>query len=217
MSDSQIRELQELLSEDPMERLFRLSAQQLKDAQAAGEANPPCTPHEILWRDAGFCSESEFLRCNRLSIDKEEDRAEGRLLVREFMEEQRQDQEHASSEAEEVEFFTSSQLADHDTDDVKPKSSDLDYARSGDVRMAGRPSAYDARDCEDGVAAGDGFIKGGEKQDHEVRDHEVQHREVQHHEVQDHEVHDRDGLSNARADCDGGYEDGGYDGVEYDY
>lgn len=75
----------------PLGQLSDVKAVQSSQSTEPGFAVPPYTTEEKQWLKKNHQDEFHFLRMYCLSIYEEEERAEGRRIVRAFMEDEKED------------------------------------------------------------------------------------------------------------------------------
>lgn len=138
---------------------------------SAGSDAAPYTAEEKQWLKDNYDGEFRFLKSHELSIYKEEDREEGRRIVRSFMEES--DNAHDDVSITDMSDESNDFLADLEADPTSHladrffSEAELDwiqkhYRHSGNFLLTHGLKPFDDEDCEEGVAIARAFMSGDE-------------------------------------------------------
>ncbi|KAG7002436.1 hypothetical protein G7Y79_00027g061280 [Physcia stellaris] len=121
--------------------------------------NPPLTAAEKQWLKAHHGDEYHFLREQGLSIYKEEDRAEGRSILRAFMEEDEDEADPDDGNGEEENQFLrdleedpTSHVADYHFSAKELEWIEAHYRHSGQFLLSYGLKPFDDEDCREGKA-----------------------------------------------------------------
>ena len=117
-------------------------------------ANPPITQAENKWRTDNHKDEFHFLRNHGLSIYKDDDREEGRLIMRALMEQDEGDDEEAgdsdNSFLRELEEDPMSHVADYHFSVEQLDWIKKHYKHSGNFLQSYGLKPFDDEDCQEG-------------------------------------------------------------------
>ena len=131
--------------------------EQLAARRAAAEAEPPLTEDEKRFLKANFGGEFHFLRQHGLSIYKEEDRDEGRTILRALM---AQDEEYENEDEDEGEddYDFERHLADHHFTEEQLDFIERGYGSSMAFMHSFGLKFYNDEDCEEAKAIVEAFM-----------------------------------------------------------
>ena len=125
-------------------------------------SDPPISQAEKQWLKDKFGGEFKFLRDYGLSIYKEEDREEGRQIMRDMMEADEDDDEDAGSETSferECEENPMSHVADYHFSSGELSWIKKHFKHSGNFMLCYGLKPFDEEDCEEGKATVQALMK----------------------------------------------------------
>ena len=129
-------------------------------------ANPPLTSSEKKWLKDNFGDEFHFLRDYGLSIYKDEDREEGRSMIRAFIrgndEEEEEDDGSENSFLRELEEDPTSHAADYHFSSQELDWIKKGFGHSGNFLRCYALKFYDDEDCREGQSIVRAFMEGSE-------------------------------------------------------
>jgi hypothetical protein len=117
--------------------------------QLTAGANGPLTPPEKAWLKKHFESELKFLQLYGLSVYKEEDREEGRTILRTIM---ANDEDGASNNNECDDFDPETHFADHHFSPAELDWINSSYGNSRDFMLCFGLKFYNDEDCDEARA-----------------------------------------------------------------
>ena len=121
--------------------------------------NPPLTEAEEQWLKTYYGDEYRFFQNEGLSIHKEEDREEGRSIIRAYMKEyENEDNPDGGDSDEEIQFLRdleedpTSHVADYHFSTKELEWIEALYKHSGQFLLSNGLKPFDDEDCREGKA-----------------------------------------------------------------
>jgi hypothetical protein len=137
------------------DHLAALKKQQASEADDA----PPLTQEEKQYLKEHYGGEYKFLRLYQLSIYKEEDREEGRRILRAFMSESEDEDDDQDSVEAEMEEDPTSHLADYKFDSHQLDFLKTHHGHSGNFMRCYGLKPWDNDDCDEALRIVEAFME----------------------------------------------------------